>query len=185
MGHQSSPDDEIRSFLTGKTPFREMETRWAEGTLPLRIRYFRSIEHPPEPYVTSVRCLVFQDDSVLVVGNREGGHILPGGRREAGETYEQTLRREVIEETGWTIEPISRLGFIHLEHLGPKPPGYRFPYPQFFQIVYTARATRHVPHSMRNDDYEEKAAFVPIRTLDGMAISEAELGYVRFASERA
>lgn len=179
------PDDEIRAFLVGKKPFHEAEDAWTDGDMPLRLRHFRSDEQPPEEYITSVRCLLFQDDSVLVVSNREGRHILPGGRRKGGETIEQTLRREVAEETGWSIDSISRLGFIHLQHLEPKPPGYRFPHPHFFQIVYTARASRHVPESVRDDDYEEAAAFVPISKLLGLGISKPELEYVSFASERA
>ncbi len=176
--------EEMQTFLAGKTPFHEAEDVWADGTIPLRIRYFRSDEQPPEEYITSVRCLVFQDDSVLVVGNPEGRHILPGGRREAGETYEQTLRREVAEETGWSIESISRLGFIHLEHLGPKPPGYRFPHPRFFQVVYVAHASEYVPDSVCDDDYEEEVTFVSSGKLHRLGISEAESGFVRFARDR-
>ncbi len=178
-----NPDNEIRAFLAGKTPFCETETRWAEGTLPLRVRYFVSNEQPPERLVTSVRCLVLKDDSVLVLRNREGCHILPGGRLEAGETFEQTLRREVVEETGWTIDAVSRLGFIHLEHLGPVPSGYRFPHPHFFQVVYTAGAVEYDPDSVRDDDYEDSSAFVSMGELDSLGISEAELEYVRVLRE--
>lgn len=176
-------NDDIRAFLAGKTPFFETKTRWSEGTLPLRVRYFLSNEQPPQQLVTSVRCLVMKGDSVLVVHNREGCHILPGGRCEEGESLEQTLRREVAEETGWTIESVSRLGFIHLEHLGPKPMGYRFPHPHFFQIVYAARASDNLPDSMRDGDYEESAAFVPMGELDILGISDAELGFLRFIRE--
>lgn len=171
-------------FLAGKKPFHEAEDAWADGDMPLRLRYFRSDEQPPEEYITSVRCLLFQDDSVLVVSNREGRHILPGGRREAGETFEQTLRREVAEETGWSIDSISRLGFIHLQHLDPKPPGYRFPHPHFFQVVCVAHASTPVPEWVRDDDYEEAVAFVPIGKLHRLGMSEPELEYVRFARER-
>ena len=174
-------NEDIQTFLKGKNPFHETEALWANGTMTLRVRYFCSDEQPPEQFVTSVRCLVFQNDSVLVLRNRKGNHILPGGRREEGETFEQTLRREVIEETGWTVESISRLGFIHLEHLKPKPLGFQFPYlPHFFQIIYTARASKYVPDLMCDDDYEEDATFVPIGELGGLDISEAELGYVRY-----
>ncbi len=173
-------NEDLQIFLKGKTPFHETEALWADGTMPLRVRYFCSDEQPPEEFVTSVRCLVFQHDSVLGLRNRKGNHILPGGRREEGETFEQTLRREVAEETGWTIESISRLGFIHLKHLKPKSPGFQFPYPHFFQIVYTACASKYVPGLMCADDYEEEATFVPIGELDGLGISEAELGYVRY-----
>lgn len=178
-----NPDDDTRSFLAGKTPFHETETRWSEGTLRLRVRYFRSDEHPPVEYVTSVRCLVLKGDSVLVVRNREGYHVLPGGRLEAGETFERALHREVAEETGWTIRAVTRLGFIHLEHLGPKPTGYRFPYPHFFQIVYTAHAVDYYPDSICDEDYEGSAAFVPMGRLASLGISEAELELVRFISE--
>lgn len=173
----------IQAFLAGKTPFHETETRWADGTLPLRVRYYHSNELPPDRYVTSVRCLLLKGDSVLVLRNREGYHVLPGGRCEAGEGFEQTLQREVAEETGWTIRAVSRLGFIHLEHLGPKPSGYRFPHPHFFQIVYTARASELMPDSMGDDDYEESAAFVPMGRLDSLGISNAELGFLLFIRE--
>ena len=178
-----NPDDEIRAFLAGKSSFFETETRWSDGALPLRVRYFLSNEQPPQQLVSSVRCLVLKGDSVLVLRNREGYHILPGGRREAGESFEQTLHREVAEETGWTIRAVSRLGFIHLEHKEPKPAGYRFPHPHFFQVVYAACASKYMPDSMGDDDYEESAAFVPMGRLASLGISEAELEYVRFVRE--
>lgn len=42
------------------------------------------------------------DGKVLIVKNRLG-KFLPGGGVQGGETYEETLRREFIEETGYTI----------------------------------------------------------------------------------
>ena len=183
MNHQLNQFDVIPAFLSGKTPFHETETRWAHGTLPLCVRYYRSDELPPDRYVTSVRCLVLQDESVLVLRNRKGYHLLPGGRRDAGESFEQTLRREVAEETGWTIRALSRLGFIHMEHKEPKPAGYRFPHPHFFQIVYTACVSEHMPDSMVDDDYEESAAFVPMGELASLGISDAELELVRSIRE--
>lgn len=176
-------NDDIQSFLAGKTPFHQTETRWADGTLPLCVRYYLSDEHPPGKYVTSVRCLVMKDDSVLVVRNREGNHILPGGRLEAGETFERALHREVAEETGWTIEALSRLGFIHLEHLGPKPSGYRYPHPHFFQVVYTALASEYIPESLSDEDFEESAVLVRTGKLDGLGISSAELEYIQYVQE--
>ena len=176
--------EDIQTFLKDKRPFYETEALWANGTMPLRVCYFLSDEQPPEQFVTSVRCMVLQNDTVLVLRNRKGNHILPGGRREEGETFVQTLRREVAEETGWTVESVSRLGFIHLEHLKPKPPGYQFLYPHFFQIVYIAHASKYVPDLMCDNDYEEEATFVPIGELDGLGISEAELGYVRYIRKR-
>ncbi len=174
-------DGVLQSFLQGKNPFHGTQALWTDGTLPLRVRYFLSNYQAPEELVTSVRCLVQQNESVLALRNRDGVHVLPGGRRQDEETLEQTLRREVCEETGWLVDNISLLGFMHLEHLGPKPSGYEFLYPHFLQVVYHSHASRHVPESMLGNDYEEEANFVQIGNLTEMGIGEAELAYVRAA----
>ena len=176
---------DLHEFLADKTPFHDTETLWGGGTMPLRVRYFVCDELPPERFITSVRCLVLRNHSVLILTNRAGEtHALPGGQREAGETLEGTARREVREESGWLIDSMSILGFIHLEHLGPKPSGYRYPYPSFLQVVYCARATQHHPESMLEGDYEEETLFLPIDTVEASGIPEGELGYVLSAATR-
>ena len=52
---------------------------------------------------------------------------MPGGRLEAGESPEDALRREVAEETGWTISRLRRIGFRHFRHLTPKPDDWTYP----------------------------------------------------------
>ncbi|MEO8084503.1 MAG: NUDIX domain-containing protein, partial [Ardenticatenales bacterium] len=54
--------------------------------------------------VSSVRAIVLAGDNVLVVTNEHQMHIVPGGRPKQGETHDDALRRELLEETGWTIE---------------------------------------------------------------------------------
>ena len=108
------------------------------GGDPLRITAYLGHEQSPLAYVTSVRSLVFRDDALLVLRNRDGAHIVPGGRREAGETLEETVRREVLEETGWVLRAPIMLGFMHFHNLSPKPPGHPYPYPDFIQMVYMA-----------------------------------------------
>ena len=165
---------DLHAFLADKIPLHDTETLWGGGTMPLRVRYFVCAELPPERFVTSVRCLVCRNGSVLVLTNRAGEtHALPGGQREAGETLEGTARREVREESGWLLDSMSILGFIHLEHLGPKPSGYRYPYPHFLQVVYCARATQHDAESVLDGDYEEEAVFLPVNTIEAPGIRKA------------
>ena len=98
---------------------------------------------------------------MLVSRNRDAVHALPGGRREPGESFEETLRREVMEETGYAIERPRPLGIAHLRHLAPKPAGYAFPHPDFLWAVYVAESDGQrvrVP----GDDYELEARFVPL-----------------------
>jgi ADP-ribose pyrophosphatase YjhB (NUDIX family) len=85
-------------------------------------------------YVTSVRSIVLREQAVLVVQDRERQHILPGGRIESGEAFTQASERELLEETGWTVNQIRYLGFKHFHHLTPKPEGYAYPYPDFLQV---------------------------------------------------
>jgi 8-oxo-dGTP pyrophosphatase MutT (NUDIX family) len=140
----------------------------AASPIPLRIAGYLSEELPPLEYVTSVRGVVFREDRVLVMRNRDEVHVLPGGRREGGETLIETLEREVLEEAGWTLEVREMLGFLHLHHLGPKPvgspQGFPYLYPDFTQVVFLADALDYRPEARFPDDYEVEAA---LRTVAG------------------
>ena len=57
--------------------------------------------------------MLIDGEDVLVVRDPGGQDVMPGGRLEAGESLEDALRREVAEETGWTISRLRRIGFRH------------------------------------------------------------------------
>jgi ADP-ribose pyrophosphatase YjhB (NUDIX family) len=91
--------------------------------------------------------VVRADRAVLFVSPHEASgslaHVLIGGRAQANETLEQTLRREVAEETGWVVEPKQMIGFRHFRHLGPPNPALADrPYPDMIQPVYIATPER-------------------------------------------
>lgn len=55
----------------------------------------------------AVRALILKDDKVLMLRkeNKEGIRLaLPGGGQETGESLQQTLQRECLEEIGSTVE---------------------------------------------------------------------------------
>ena len=128
----------VSEFLSGRTALAEWSGAW--GALELHMRAYLGDEMPAIEYVTSARAVVFRDDSVLVVREPGDEHILPGGRLEAGESPEEAARREVIEETGWTMGPISLIGVRHFHHLTPEPPDWPYPYPDFLQVVFVGEA---------------------------------------------
>jgi len=138
-------------------------------------RAYACDEPPSLDLVTSVRCIVRRGDDVLVVArtteDRDEGHIMPGGRREPGEPIEQTVRREVLEETGWTVGELRPLGAIVFRHVLPRPPDYPFPYPVFAQIVFTADAVAHHAEAMQPDELDGEAIFVPVERANEMRIS--------------
>jgi 8-oxo-dGTP diphosphatase len=63
---------------------------------------------------TAVAIVEFSDKRILLVKRRtapfKGYWALPGGRVEAGETVEQTVIREVKEETGLDVEIVKKIG---------------------------------------------------------------------------
>jgi 8-oxo-dGTP pyrophosphatase MutT (NUDIX family) len=97
----------------------------------------------PPDLVTSVRCIVRVDGRVVVCQSPDTRHVWPGGRRQPGETYEMTARREVHEETGWLIDEadLHPLGFLHFRYVDCQPDDHPYPHPDFLQVVYVGRAT--------------------------------------------
>lgn len=145
----------VRALSLGE-PRAEEDFVW--GDLPIHAAYYVTAEPPPEELVTSVRAVVLCGERVLVCRNPGAVHALPGGRREPDETFEETLRREVLEETGYAIERPRRLGVAHLQPKGR---------PDFLWAVYVAENDgRQV--AVPDDEYEEDPRFVP--TAEALAL---------------
>jgi ADP-ribose pyrophosphatase YjhB (NUDIX family) len=139
----------VRPISLGE-PRAEEDVVW--GELPIHAAYYVTEEAPPEQLVSSVRAVVLCGERVLVCRNPAAVHALPGGRRESGETFEDTLRREVLEETGYAIGRPRPLGIGHLQPKGRE---------AFLWAVYVAESDgRQV--AMPEDDYELEARFVPL-----------------------
>lgn len=66
---------------------------------------------------TTAAVVEFQDKRILLVKRRtipfRGYWALPGGRVEGEETVEQTIVREVKEETGLDVEIVRKIGEYH------------------------------------------------------------------------
>src|SRR5262249_3316920 len=151
-------------FLQQHTPLTRESTIWGNGTIPLQVASYLCQELPPLAMVTSVRAVVIRDEQVLVIRDPGGYHLLPGGRREMNETLLQTLQRELQEETGWSLADITLLGFKHFHHLGPQLEGFPV-YPDFLQVIYSARAEAFHPQSREENGYELEAGFRPLTEL--------------------
>lgn len=74
-----------------------------------------------KPIRKAVRCYLIKDNKVLVTkykeGNRkEGYYDIPGGKIEEGETPEETVIREMKEETGLKVKKLKYKGNMIIEY---------------------------------------------------------------------
>ena len=168
--------DDLAAFLAPLSPFAEEEVEWSSHRMALT-DYLTEAE-PPLPHVTSSRAVLVDGDEVLVVRDPGGNHVLPGGRLEAGESPEEALRREVLEETRWTISRLQRIGFRHFRHLTPNPDGWSYPYPDFIQVVYACTPGERHPEPVEQDEYVLGAEFMPIADAKQLELDAGQPGYL-------
>jgi 8-oxo-dGTP pyrophosphatase MutT (NUDIX family) len=99
-------------------------------------------------------------DKKLFVVRPFGSTILepPGGKIELGETREQALQREFLEETGYEVTPLSLLGFAEkwMFHQREK---------QFYHMVMQIWEVRLGEKRQEASDLHEFAGFISLAEL--------------------
>ncbi len=169
---------DLEAFLTCCSKASEEIVSWAGGAMRLQLTSYLAEDIPPLEYVTSARAIVLQGDTVLVVRYPDSLSILPGGRREEGEEIEGTLRRELMEETGWEVGNIRLLGFQHYHHLTGKPAGYRYPYPNFLQLIYVVLASQCISEVRQENGTDLECWFCPITEANELHLSPGEQAFL-------
>lgn len=172
-------NQDLAAFFAAHTPSVEQVIAW--GEIRLEVKSYLCTELPPSAFVTSVRSVLLRHDQILVVRDPESHHVLPGGRVEAGENLTDTLRRELLEETGWTIDAIRYLGVKHFRHLTPKPQPYPYPYPDFLQAIYVAQAVEYRPEALQSDEYVVEVTFYEREQIDALGIDDDNHLYLNAA----
>ena len=70
----------------------------------------------PDGWITFAVILTkYKNDYVIIKNQKRGGWEIPGGRREEGETMEQTACRELFEETGAVVFDAAPFGIFFYE----------------------------------------------------------------------
>jgi 8-oxo-dGTP pyrophosphatase MutT (NUDIX family) len=136
-----------------------------------------------EELVSSFRCQDSVGSRFVLCHTPNGRHLVPGGRRKAGESHAETACREVHEETGWLVDPadLRELGFFHYRFLD-SPVDRNLPHPDFLQIIFTAEA-RSRDRSQGTDwadvlGWEQRSELKTAAELDAIEIGAHERAFL-------
>lgn len=163
---QHSPEA-LEAFLARHSSFGGWREEW-DG-VPLEFRVCIADELPPRAFVGSVRAIVLRDNEVLLV--HSAVPILSvGGRCQPGESIEQTLLREVAEETGWIVSPVGVIGFIHCHHLDKQRPNWGRPAPDFIDPLFAVVAESFDARLMDSTDCP--CEFVPLDEVERLGVEK-------------
>ena len=149
---------ELTAYFSALRPAAEHEFVPPQSGDRLLVTSYVTDAPPPERYVRSVRCVVLRGQSVLALRGGDFAHVLPGGRREAGETLLQTLERELLEEAGWTVGVPRQIGVVRLHWLTARPdewPAAPHYYPDFLWLIHAAEAREYRPDAVVPEPNEE------------------------------
>jgi ADP-ribose pyrophosphatase YjhB (NUDIX family) len=106
----------------------------------------------------------------------EGRWTLPGGGIDHGEDPRHAVRREVHEETGLDVEPVSVLDVHSTHYTGPRGDGLVEDY-HGIHIIFAAEVLAESlgvePHVVEEDGSTDLAAWVPVREATGLPLLSA------------
>ncbi len=172
-------NEELQAFLSRHPSFGGLREEW-EG-VPLEFRFCLSDDLPPRAFVGSVRALVLRDNHVLLV-HSSVPILSVGGRCGPGETVEETLLREVGEETGWRVSPLSVIGFIHARHLDGQRPAWGRPAPDFIDPLFAVEAQEFDASLLESQN--PHCEFVPIETVEQLGVDEINRTFLSEALQK-
>lgn len=145
--------------LAAHEPFFDHEVQRPQGRL--RVRCYAAAIPVPDIMVSAVRAVVFNGPRVVVLSESDGTHhVMPGGRRELGESLEATVRRELLEECGWHVGELRPFAFLHFQHPGPAPP---LDWCDFANVIYLTECTRYDRRALDRTQGEVRSRLMSAR----------------------
>lgn len=110
-------------------------------------------------YREAVRGIILHNDNILMVHSNKGDYKFPGGGINIGENHEETLKREVREETGYIIENvINKIGVVTERNVDEYEKDSIF---EMISYYYLCKVSdKQVFQQL--DDYEKELDFRPI-----------------------
>ncbi|MEU5780289.1 NUDIX hydrolase [Micromonospora lupini] len=125
------------SGLAAAYPLLFAPQRWEWGGLDAQF----TTEAPADALVTNVHVVGFSGDQVILCRDDRDVWFLPGGTREPGESVEDCVGRELLEEAGAVLtSPLTVVGAHHCVTDRPLPYRPHQPHPEKAWLWCTADA---------------------------------------------
>jgi 8-oxo-dGTP pyrophosphatase MutT (NUDIX family) len=116
----------------------------------------------------SSKAIIVRDGKILLTVNSDDQgdfYLLPGGGQKHGETLHQTLKREVLEETGWTVT-VKELLLVR-DYIGANHEFAQWDADAHqTEFMFEARPVRHLGNPLLQDAWQTGMEWVPINKLD-------------------
>ncbi len=118
---------------------------------------------PPLNLISNVNLVPCKGDRWLILRLKTGEWEVPGGTLEPGESYSDTISRELMEEAGARLITFEPLGAWHCFSTAPKPYRPHLPHPEFYRLVgYGAVEITGSPENPEGGEQVANVEFVTI-----------------------
>ncbi len=120
----------------------------------------------------SCKAIIVKDAKILLTLNHDDTgdfYLLPGGGQKFGETLSQTMQREVLEETGWVVEPGELI--LARDYIGANHEFARWEADVHqTELIFLAVPIRHVEQALLPDPWQTGIEWVDIGNLKDIRI---------------
>jgi 8-oxo-dGTP diphosphatase len=122
--------------------------------MPGEGRLYITDELPAPELCRTAFGFTFNGDQVLMARLKNRDWDIPGGKIDPGETPQQAVVREVLEETFVQVDVVELVGIQEIELFGPRPENLQWIYPLSVQVYFLCRIKKLMPFKKNKESYE-------------------------------